>query len=52
MRVAEVGTQVMFGTYVSPEKQAPQDHPLRAIQVIVDAPWQSWRPLRQKNGHK
>jgi hypothetical protein len=35
MRGAKVETQGMF-SYVSPEQRVPQDHPLRAIRVIVD----------------
>jgi transposase len=35
MRGAKVETQGLF-SYISPEQRVPQDHPLRAIRVIVD----------------
>ncbi|WP_437560040.1 hypothetical protein [Acidithiobacillus sulfuriphilus] len=35
MRGAQVETQNIF-SYLSPEQRVPQDHPLRAIRVIVD----------------
>lgn len=44
MRGAKVETQGMF-PYVSPEQRVPQDHPLRAIRVIVD------RSLAELDGH-
>ncbi|WP_437559403.1 IS5 family transposase [Acidithiobacillus sulfuriphilus] len=44
MRGAKVETQGMF-SYVSPEQRVPQDHPLRAIRVIVD------RSLEELDGH-
>jgi hypothetical protein len=44
MRGAKVETQGMF-SYVSPEQRVPQDHPLRAIRVIMD------RSLAELKGH-
>ena len=44
MRGAKVETQGMF-SYLSPEQRVPQDHPLRAIRVIVD------RSLAELDGH-
>ena len=35
MRGAQVETQGLF-SYLSPEQRVPQDHPLRAIGVIMD----------------
>ena len=44
MRGAKVETQSLF-SYLSPEQRVPQDHPLRAIRVIVD------RSLAELDGH-
>lgn len=44
MRGAKVETQGMF-SYISPEQRVPQDHPLRAIRVIVG------RSLEELDGH-
>ncbi|WP_312283651.1 IS5 family transposase [Candidatus Igneacidithiobacillus taiwanensis] len=44
MRGAKVETGNMF-SYLSPEQRVPQDHPLRAIRVIVD------RSLEALNSH-
>ena len=41
---AKVETQGMF-SYISPEQRVPQDHPLRAIRVIVD------RSLAEMDSH-
>ena len=44
MRGAKVETQGMF-SYLSPEQRVPQDHPLRAVRVIVD------QSLTERDGH-
>ena len=41
---AKVEIQGMF-SYISPEQRVPQDHPLRAIRVIVD------RSLAEMDSH-